>query len=498
VQFGAEERHAIIDPAAQAEAGLAVAGSEAVADLVGLGPLDHVEADIIRKFLGDLAEVAEIGEVPQNPRQGIVAFEIDRAVGQGAARIGRHQVAQRAGEQLHVAVRLHVDVGLGGVFVAEKVQADGHSQRDGEEGRPRDTRRPESGGGHRGAEKKKPRPDHRRQAPRCFVRHERIGQQDAAGEDGEQARCGRRGPSVAQRPDQPGQRRPFVAREQRDPVVVDERQEIVGLFGMALAFRPGFGPHHERGQWLGQTAPVEKVSRVEKDKQEDRDRAGRPGIAARPSAHGSARDRRAHGRDLLPEREDARRQSQRDGVDEVGLLVEEHAGKTEHRGPQPGAVALQPEGDGTPGEKHGEEDKPRLVDRIAPVEHADRRHGEGQRSPPDGPASEPAGEEKENRDARHAGQHDRQAQRPEVAPEQFLREKDGVEMPRPVEIGRIVVEKPVLAQAIGEPAVDALVEMRRAEIEQEDTQHRGHHHDGEEIPRKSAHGRGQGHGDRAP
>jgi hypothetical protein len=161
-----------------------------------------------------------------------------------------------------------------------------------------------------------------------------------------------------------------------------------------------------------------------------------------------------------------------------------------------GAVAVQPQRDGAPREEHGEKHEPRFVEGIAPVENARGRNGKGQGGPARGLASEPTTEQEKDRHAEQAGDDDRQAQRPEIAPEQFLREKDGVKMPRPVEIGRIVVEETGIAQAVGEPSVDTLVEVRGLEVEQDETQSGGQHLDGDEVPRQRAHFGRHVHGER--
>ena len=185
-------------------------------------------------------------------------------------------------------------------------------------------------------------------------------------------------------------------------------------------------------------------------------------------------------------------------MDDIRFLVEDHPGEAEHRGPETGAVAFQPQRDRAPGEKHGEEDEPRFVDRITSVEDFRGGNGKSQRRPAHRGPSEPSRKKKEHRNGEQAGQHRGQAQRPEVASEQFLRDKDGVKMPRPVEIGRIIGEVPLFAHAVGEPAVDAFVEMRRFEVEQHEAEDRGQSHDGDEIPRKAAQCRGQGHGSTRP
>ena len=241
---------------------------------------------------------------------------------------------------------------------------------------------------------------------------------------------------------------------------------------------------------------MEKITRIEKEKKKEGDSSDGPRIAPRPSARRRAFEWRAHRRDFLPEDKNARGNGQRSGVNDIGFLVENHAGKAEHRGPQSGAIAVRPQRQATPSEKHGEEHEPRLMDGISSVENAGGRNGEGQRGPAGGLASEPSPEHEKDRNAEQAGDDYRQAQSPEIAPEQFLRDKDGVKMPRPVEIGRIVIEKAGLAQAIGEVAVDAFVEMGRFQVKQDKTQAGGQHRDGDEVPgQRSKLGR-QVHGSR--
>ena len=243
---------------------------------------------------------------------------------------------------------------------------------------------------------------------------------------------------------------------------------------------------------------MEKIPRVKEDEEKGSDSAGRPGITFGPPPRRGTLQRWAERRDALPGAENKSCQSERTGVDDVGFLVENHPGEAEHGGPETGAVAFQPQCDRSPGEKHGEEGEPRFVDRITSVEDFSGGKGKSQSRPAHRGSSEPAREKKENRNGEQAGQHRGQAQCPEVASEQFLRDKDGVKMPRPVEIGRIIGEVPRVTQAVGEPTVDAFVEMRRFEVQQNEAEDRGQSHDGDEIPRKAAQCRGQGHGELRP
>src|SRR4051794_16387585 len=77
----------------------------------------------------------------------------------------------------------------------------------------------------------------------------------------------------------------------------------------------------------------------------------------------------------------------------------------------------------------------------------------------------------------NAGQHDRQPDRPDVAAEQGLANKENVEVKRPVIIGRVVAIEPVLDHLIDEPAIDSLVEMGRLDPEQEKPEERAKAHD---------------------
>src|SRR5262245_13570976 len=71
-----------------------------------------------------------------------------------------------------------------------------------------------------------------------------------------------------------------------------------------------------------------------------------------------------------------------------------------------------------------------------------------------------------------AHQHDGQTQGPHVASKQTLKEQENVKMKRTVIIGRVVTVKPVLHHLIDEPAVDALVEVRWLDAQEEEAQER--------------------------
>ena len=180
-------------------------------------------------------------------------------------------------------------------------------------------------------------------------------------------------------------------------------------------------------------------------------------------------------------------------MDQIRFLVQDHAGEADRRAPQPGAVALQPQRDRAPREQHGEKHKPRLVYGIAAVKNTGGRDGERQGGPSRRRPAEPSREQEKDRDGQQAGQDRGKAQRQEIAPEQFLGQKDGVEMPGPVKIIRRVNECPRLAQAVGEPSVHALVEMRGFQIERDEAQAGGQQHDGDEVPRRATDCGGERH-----
>ena len=64
-------------------------------------------------------------------------------------------------------------------------------------------------------------------------------------------------------------------------------------------------------------------------------------------------------------------------------------------------------------------------------------------------------------------------QGPEVASEKGLAEENRVEMERSMIVGRIVMVKAVDPHLVGEPPVDALVEMRRLDIQQDRAENGG-------------------------
>ena len=80
-------------------------------------------------------------------------------------------------------------------------------------------------------------------------------------------------------------------------------------------------------------------------------------------------------------------------------------------------------------------------------------------------------------DTADAHQHDRQTHRPQISAKQTLRIAQNVKVKRTVIIGRVVTVKPVLHHLIDEPAVDALIEVRWLDTQEEEAQERGQRED---------------------
>ena len=76
-----------------------------------------------------------------------------------------------------------------------------------------------------------------------------------------------------------------------------------------------------------------------------------------------------------------------------------------------------------------------------------------------------------------ADQHDRQTQRPHIASKQTLKQQENIKVKRTVIIGRIVMVKPVLHHLIDKPAIDALIEVRWLDAQEEEAQERRHRED---------------------
>src|SRR5687768_12205109 len=72
----------------------------------------------------------------------------------------------------------------------------------------------------------------------------------------------------------------------------------------------------------------------------------------------------------------------------------------------------------------------------------------------------------------NAGEHDRKADRPEVSAKQRLENEENVEVERAVIIRRVVAVETVLHHLVDKPPVDALVEMRRLDAEEEEPEKR--------------------------
>ncbi len=106
------------------------------------------------------------------------------------------------------------------------------------------------------------------------------------------------------------------------------------------------------------------------------------------------------------------------------------------------------------------------MNRVAAIEDHAGRDGHGQRGDLAHALAEVAPEAEHQPHTARAEQDDGHAQHPDAAAEERLREEQDVEMKRPVKIRGIVVIEALSGHLVDEPAVHALVEMRRLEIEQ--------------------------------
>src|ERR1041384_5873715 len=105
------------------------------------------------------------------------------------------------------------------------------------------------------------------------------------------------------------------------------------------------------------------------------------------------------------------------------------------------------------------------MDGVTPVENEAGRDGHGERRNSAHAAADERLKFKGEMDRKNARQHDRQPDRPDVAAEQRLANKENVEVERPVIIRRVVTIESILDHLIDEPAVDSLVEMGRLDPE---------------------------------
>ena len=330
-----------------------------------------------------VADAMEVGEQPgQRPRQlhhHADRYRVQRRVGGGGA-------LERLHRRQRLRHRLHVDVGLGVVRVADEVEPHGEPQRGHGERRAQRGRHP----GSRRASARRPREPHQRpggdedarphqleHAPRRLVMDDAVGDEGRPGVERERPHRRPRHQRGPRRGEQPEQRRRLVAREQLEPVVPG----LLVTGPLHGARRPDGVGREEAGEAAGilAEAGVEQRQR--------RDTGGRHRQHPAQRRPGGGRRRLADPAPRQPP--GAPGGERRRGVDHPHLLGGERAGDAEadlpHRQPArpraPAAPAAQRE--------QREEDERGLVDRPARRRARAPATGRG-RAPPSTPPACPA------------------------------------------------------------------------------------------------------------
>src|SRR4051812_33787453 len=141
-------------------------------------------------------------------------------------------------------------------------------------------------------------------------------------------------------------------------------------------------------------------------------------------------------------------------MDDVGLLRQDHSGETHAGAPEVVDRFPLPEAEQPKNEEHRKKKQPDFVDGVAPVKNEAGRNSHGERGKPADVAADERLKFHREMYRENGGQHNRQPDRPDVAAEQGLANKENVEVERAVIIGRVVAVEPSLDHLIDEPAVD--------------------------------------------
>ena len=258
---------------------------------------------------------------------------------------------------------------------------------------------------------------------------------------------------------------------------------------MAAFFKAGGEPGCEGLVEAFEAAPIEESSRIEKDDEEDRRGDGGNEVDERPFGFGPGDGWRG-GAEFLPEDERGKGEAETGEVDDVGLLGEDHSGDAASEREESTAFAGGPDGEDAPSGEEEEEDEAGFMNRVAPVEDERGRDGHDDGGPTGGGRADESAELEGHPDGGEAGDDGGEAEREEVAAEELLRDEDAIHVQRAVIVRGVVVVVALLGDAIGEPAIDAFVEVRRLEVERSDAENHGGDENEGFGPKKTAGGHG--------
>ena len=218
-------------------------------------------------------------------------------------------------------------------------------------------------------------------------------------------------------------------------------------------------------------APVKERSRIKKDHDSTAGRENNCKIDIVPGLPGWPRVRKRAER--VTDEQDRHRDQRAAEMDDISLLRQDHTSQSHAGTPKVIRRSKFPQTEQPKNEQHREENEPDFVNRIAPVKNETGRDRHRERGHSAYASSDERLEFQREPDADDAYEDNGQTQRPDVPSEQCLRDQQHVKMQRSVIIRRVVFIKAGLHHLIDKPAVDALVEMRWLDSEQEKAQERG-------------------------
>ena len=153
-------------------------------------------------------------------------------------------------------------------------------------------------------------------------------------------------------------------------------------------------------------------------------------------------------------------------MEDIGFLGEDQSTDRCGEDEKMSACAGLPEADRGVEEKDAEKDLPGFVDGVAAVEDIGGRDGHAEGSEAGGRDAKHITEAKDRPNTEDAGEDSGEAEGPEFSAEEGLGNEDGVEMQGAVVVLGVVAVVAGGLHAVGEPAVDALIEMRGLDFDE--------------------------------
>ena len=243
---GGEVGGAGVLAAAEAEGDFEVGAGELGLDLGCAFGFDDEEVVVPLRGVLVAFEIADAGEVAEDPGEGVVAVEEDGTFELVAVGVRFGGGEEGAGEEVDVLVGLDIDIRFAVVGELEKIEADGGVEGGGEEG---EGEQPDEAACgfcdhflEEGSEEEVEGPGDGDKAPGGFVGDDGVGEESAGGGDGDEALAGVAGKGEAETRQDAGEGGPFVTGHEGEPVEIEGADEVVGGFFVSAGLDAGLEP----------------------------------------------------------------------------------------------------------------------------------------------------------------------------------------------------------------------------------------------------------------